>query len=92
VALEEHVQKLPRAQSRPLLTPEGKTALRALSSVRFADLEKLARPDALGRRAYLDELLAELEVALPLLADQLTLGYLAHAQSSFSVGNPAERS
>jgi hypothetical protein len=66
--------------------------LRALSSVRFSDLDQLARTDALGRRANLDELLMQLETALPLLADQLTLGYLAHAQSSFSVGSPAERS
>jgi uncharacterized alpha-E superfamily protein len=90
--LEEHVARLPRAINRPLLAPEAKTVLRAVSNVRFADLDQLARTDALGRRANLDELLTQLELALPLLAEQLTLGYLAHAQSSFSVGSPAERS
>jgi uncharacterized alpha-E superfamily protein len=90
--LEEHVTRLPRASGRALLAPEAKTVLRALSSVRFADLDQLARTDPLGHRPYLDELLSQLEAALPLLADQLTLGYLAHAQSSFSVGSPVERS
>jgi uncharacterized circularly permuted ATP-grasp superfamily protein/uncharacterized alpha-E superfamily protein len=90
--LEEHVTRLPRASVRPLLAPEAKTVMRALSSVRFADLDQLARTDSLGRRAELDELLAALEAAFPLLAEQLTLAYLAHAQSSFSVGSPAERS
>lgn len=90
--LEEHVTRLPRAAARPLLAPEAKTVLRALAAVRFADLDQLARTDSLGHRAGLAELLDELEAALPLLAEQLTLAYLAHAQPSFSVGGPAERS
>ncbi|HWA71796.1 MAG TPA: circularly permuted type 2 ATP-grasp protein [Polyangiaceae bacterium] len=90
--LEEHVTRLPRASEKALLAPEAKTALRALSAVRFADLDELSRADSFGRRQNLDELLSELDSALPLLADQLTLSYLAHAQSSVSVGGPAERS
>jgi uncharacterized alpha-E superfamily protein len=89
--LEEHVKRLPRASERPLLAPEAKTVLRALSQVRCADVTQLAQSDGAGRHAALDELLHELERALPLLAEQLTLGYLAHAQASFSLGGPAER-
>jgi hypothetical protein len=33
--------------------------------------------------------LGELEAALPMLADQLTLGYLAHARPSVFVGSSA---
>lgn len=86
-ALEDHVGRLPRAGRTPLLAPEAKTVLRALSQVRFADLDQLARPDALGRRGRLDELLGEIEAALPELADQLTLNYLAHARPSIFVGS-----
>lgn len=89
--LEEHVTRLPRAATRPLLAAEAKTVLRALSQVRCADIHQLAQPDASGQRSQLDELLRDLERSLPLLAEQLTLSYLAHAQASFSLGSPAER-
>lgn len=91
-ALQEHLERLPRASQRPLLAPEAKTALRALSQVRCADIQLLAQPDPSGQRGALDELLRELERALPSLAEQLTLSYLAHAQAALSVGGPAERS
>jgi len=90
-ALEEHVKRLPRAGRTPLWVPESKTVLRALSALRLADLERWARADAHGRRANLDEALAEIELALPLLADQLTLSYLAHAEESFTLGGPEAR-
>ncbi len=89
--LEEHVTRLPGAAERPLLAPEAKTVLRAVSQVRCADIRELAQADASGQRSALDELLRDLDRALPLLAEQLTLSYLAHAQAAFSVGGPAER-
>lgn len=88
-ALNEHVASLPRASRTPILAPEAKTVLKALSAVRFADLDHLARADALGRRSALDELLGDLETALPVLAQQLTLGYLAHSRPSVFLGNSA---
>jgi uncharacterized circularly permuted ATP-grasp superfamily protein/uncharacterized alpha-E superfamily protein len=91
-ALEEHVTRLPRAGRTPLLVPEARTVLRALSVVRVADLERLVRSDSNGRRTALDEALSEIETALPLLADQLTLSYLAHAEESFSFGGSEARS
>jgi uncharacterized alpha-E superfamily protein len=91
-ALEEHVTRLPRAGRTPLLVPEAKTVQRALAVIRLADLERLSRAESSGRRAALDDTLSELETALPLLADQLTLSYLAHAEESFSLGGPEARS
>lgn len=91
-ALEQHVSLLPRARRSPLLAPEGKIVLAALSAIRFADLDQLAQCDDLGRRASLEQLLSDLDLAFPRLAEQLTLNYLAHAQASFSFGSPAGRS
>ena len=88
-ALEGHVAALPRARVTPLLTPEAKSVLKALSAVRLADLERLARSDLQGRRAALDELLGELELDLPLIGDQLTLAYLAHSRPPVFVGSSA---
>jgi len=89
--IEDHVARLPRALARPVLAPEAKTILHALSAVRLADLDQLARLDTNGKRPLLEDLLNQLDTDLPLFADQLSLSYLAHAQSSFSVGSPAER-
>ena len=91
-ALEQHVSLLPRARRSPLLPPEGKIVLAALSAIRFADLAQLAQCDAFGKRGSLEQLLSDLELAFPRLAEQLTLSYLAHAQASFSFGSPAGRS
>jgi uncharacterized circularly permuted ATP-grasp superfamily protein/uncharacterized alpha-E superfamily protein len=91
-ALEEHVKRLPRAGRTPLLAPETKTVVRALSVLRLAELERWARADAHSRRTNLDDALSEIETALPLLADQLTLSYLAHAEESFTLGGPEARS
>jgi uncharacterized circularly permuted ATP-grasp superfamily protein/uncharacterized alpha-E superfamily protein len=91
-ALEGHVVRLPRAGRTPQLVPEAKTVMRALSVVRLADLERLLRPDASGRRSALHDTLSEIETAFPLLADQLTLSYLAHAEESFSLGGSEARS
>ncbi len=84
-ALGEHVGQLPRTRSTPLLPVESKTIIAALSTVRLADLERLARADARGRRVELEALLRHLEGALPTFAEQLTLSYLAHAQPSVLV-------
>ena len=92
MSLEEHVARLPRAGRTPLLVPEARTVLKALSVLRVAELDRLMRPDAHGRRSALDETLSEIESALPLLADQLTLSYLAHAEESFSFGGSEARS
>ncbi len=84
-ALNEHIERLPRADRSPLLPEEARIALRALSRVRLADVHALAVSDPSGQRPLLDALLAELEHAAPSLAESLTRSYLTHAQPSQSL-------
>jgi uncharacterized circularly permuted ATP-grasp superfamily protein/uncharacterized alpha-E superfamily protein len=91
VAIHEHIGSLPRTERHTGgLSPSARTALRALSSVRLAELSVLARTGPTGRRHELERLCAGLEEDLPLLADQLTLSYLAHAKTSVSLGSMEE--
>ncbi len=91
VAIDEHLKTLPGTERGAGLTPSARTALRDLSSIRLADLSTLSRTGPDGKRERLDELCAALESDLPLLADQLTLAYLAHAEPSISLGSLEER-
>jgi uncharacterized circularly permuted ATP-grasp superfamily protein/uncharacterized alpha-E superfamily protein len=90
VALNEHVEKLPRTERGAGLSATARTALKMLASLRLADLGALARPGSDGKREKLDELCEKLEADLPLMADQLTLSYLAHAAPSVSLGSLSE--
>jgi uncharacterized circularly permuted ATP-grasp superfamily protein/uncharacterized alpha-E superfamily protein len=91
VAIDEHLSQLPRPERGVGLSPAARTALRALTSVRLAELTALGRVSPTGRREKLDELLAGLETDLPLFADQLTLSYLAHAEPSVSLGTMEDK-
>jgi uncharacterized alpha-E superfamily protein len=91
VAIHDHIGSLPRTERYAGgLSPSARTALHALSSVRLAELSVLARTGPTGRRYELEKLCAALEEDLPLLADQLTLSYLAHAKPSVSLGSMEE--
>jgi uncharacterized alpha-E superfamily protein len=91
VAIHDHIGSLPRTERYAGgLSSSARTALRALSSVRLAELSVLARTGPTGRRYELEKLCAALEEDLPLLADQLTLSYLAHAKPSVSLGSMEE--
>jgi uncharacterized alpha-E superfamily protein len=83
--LNEHIERLPRADRSPLMTEEARIALRALSRTRLADVYALSAPEASGKRAALDTLLAELEQSALALAESLTRSYLTHAQPSQSL-------
>jgi uncharacterized circularly permuted ATP-grasp superfamily protein/uncharacterized alpha-E superfamily protein len=89
--LDEHLRLLPRAEREVGLSPAARIALRLLAGVRLADLRELARPSENRKREKLDELLTALEEGLPALADQLTASYLAHAETSVSLGHLEER-
>jgi uncharacterized circularly permuted ATP-grasp superfamily protein/uncharacterized alpha-E superfamily protein len=91
MAIDEHLKELPRPERGVGLAPAARTALRALTSVQLADLALLGRVSAEGKREKLDELLGGLETDLPLFADQLTLSYLAHAETSVSLGTMEDR-
>jgi uncharacterized alpha-E superfamily protein len=91
VAIHEHIDRLPRTERHAgVLSACARTALRALSSVRLAELSVLGRTGPTGSRHDLEKLCAGLEEDLPLLADQLTLSYLAHAKPSVSLGSMGE--
>ncbi|MDD9935832.1 MAG: circularly permuted type 2 ATP-grasp protein [Myxococcales bacterium] len=84
--LHDHVQQLPRGKERPFRSREEQILLRALTSVRLADIEALSEPDKDGSRPRLDAHLQELMEALPDVSDVLTQGYLAHAIPQHSLG------
>jgi uncharacterized alpha-E superfamily protein len=91
VAIHEHIGCLPSGDRQAGgLSASARTALRALSSVRLAELSVLGRTGPTGHRHELEKLCAGLEEDLPLLADQLTLSYLAHAKPSISLGSMEE--
>jgi uncharacterized circularly permuted ATP-grasp superfamily protein/uncharacterized alpha-E superfamily protein len=85
VALNEHIEHLPRADRSPQLAEEARIALRALTRVRLADVRALAALDPNGRRSALEALLVELVHEAPSLAVSLTRSYLTHAQPSQSL-------
>jgi uncharacterized alpha-E superfamily protein len=81
-ALAGAIDDLPRVDTAPGRSPEQRLMLAALTRVRVADIDLLARADDQGRRAALDDLLARLEADLPVLSDSLTRHYLSHLQVS----------
>jgi uncharacterized alpha-E superfamily protein len=85
VALNAHIEKLPRADRSPRLPEEARIALSAVAKTRLADVNVLAAGDAANGRPALDALLAELEHEAPHLAESLTRSYLSHAAPSQSL-------
>jgi uncharacterized circularly permuted ATP-grasp superfamily protein/uncharacterized alpha-E superfamily protein len=85
LALDGHVQRLPRAQRTVLRPEEARIVLRALARVQLADVHALAARGMGSAREPLDTLLSELEQAGPALAESLTRSYLTHAQTSQSL-------
>jgi uncharacterized alpha-E superfamily protein len=78
--LEAHVRALPRESEGVGPSPEERIVLEALTSVRLASVEHLARFDESGRRMLLAGLLADLEDALPMFSEVISQSYLSHAQ------------
>ncbi len=84
-ALDEHIQKLPRANRTPLRPEEARIVLRVLSKVQLADVHALVARGAGSAREPLDGLLAEVEHAAPALAESLTRSYLTHVETTQSL-------
>ena len=81
-ALAGHVDSLPRDSAHPRRSPEQRLMLAALTDLRLADIDSLARPADGGVRAGLDGLLTRLGGQLPVLSDQITQSYLTHVQAT----------
>jgi len=79
-ALADHVEHLPRDQSRPHLDPEKRIVLVALTSLRLADIESLCQASKDGSREALDHLLGDMEKQLPAFCDTITRSYLSHVE------------
>jgi len=85
VALEDHVVRLPGSKRSPRLSEEAGTVLRTLTNVRLADVHTLVVRAGKDERAQLAALLAEIELAAPSFAENLTRRYLTHSPPSRSL-------
>jgi uncharacterized alpha-E superfamily protein len=81
-ALADHVENLPRDQTRPELSPAQRLAIAMLTHARLAQMDHLAQIARNGRRTQLDAFLAQLNQDLPALSDTITHHYLSHAEST----------
>jgi uncharacterized alpha-E superfamily protein len=78
--LEAHVRALPRETQGVGPSPEERLVVEALTAVRLANPDELARLDAAGRRPALGALVTKLEALLPSLSEAISQSYLSHAQ------------
>ncbi|ETX00543.1 MAG: hypothetical protein ETSY1_10870 [Candidatus Entotheonella factor] len=81
-ALADHVENLPRDQSKPELSPAQRLAIAMRTNVRLAEMEPLAQIARNGKRLQLDKFLFQLSQDLPALSDTITHHYLSHAEST----------
>ncbi len=79
VVLAEHVERLPRDHSQPLLALDQRLAIGLLHDIRMIDVPMLADLHARGQSAPLVGLLTALEERLPKLSDAINHQYLIHA-------------
>jgi hypothetical protein len=70
----------------PGRSPEQRLILSALTAMRLADIEQLARPNGAGVRGDLEQLLTKMNADLPILSDIITSHYLSHLQASRHLG------
>lgn len=78
VAIADHVANLPRDESQPLGTPEGRIATSLLHGVRMMDVDDLSAGGA-TERTKLSRFLVRVTDQLPQLSDLVSHRYLIHA-------------
>lgn len=79
-ALDEHLERLPRLEAEPGLSPARKLVVGLGTEIQLADVAKLAEERrGSGLRGGLDRLLRRLELAMEELSDRVAQGYFAHA-------------
>ena len=84
-ALAEHVERLPRQNSDPLLTSEQRLAISLVSTIRSADVNVLGKVGAEGTRDQLDHLLHESSRQIYELANTISHKYLVHAGRTYQM-------
>lgn len=86
VALDGHVENLPRMDAAPLRTGEQRIMLTALTALQLADVNLLCEAERDGSRKQLDRFLARLSAQLRQLSETITHTYLVHAGPSRQLG------
>jgi uncharacterized circularly permuted ATP-grasp superfamily protein/uncharacterized alpha-E superfamily protein len=82
VALNGHVESLPREAAQARLSPEQRIALGGLSELRLVDVEELCQEQEGKGRHKLADLLTRIDDDMGALSDIVTRQYLSHAQTS----------
>lgn len=77
--LERYIDALPRDNKPPYRTPEHRLVLEALTQMRLADPNQLAKVADGSFRPELDQLLVRLGRLLPQLSDAISNSYFSHA-------------
>jgi uncharacterized alpha-E superfamily protein len=77
--MADHVDRLPRDSSQPVLAIEQRLAMSALQSVRMMDVKFVVDKYKEGDKTPLRRVLVGLESQLPQLSDAITHRYLIHA-------------
>jgi uncharacterized alpha-E superfamily protein len=81
-ALQDHINDLPRHEELGRHSREQRLIMKALTAVRLADREELARRDQSGRVTALEDLIAQLKTDLYDLSEALTSQYLSHIDTA----------
>jgi uncharacterized alpha-E superfamily protein len=79
VALNDHVEKLPRNKSLAHLTPEQRVTVGGLAALRLVDIDALCETDENNKRNNLSQLLKHIDEEMAALSDIVTRQYLSHA-------------
>jgi uncharacterized circularly permuted ATP-grasp superfamily protein/uncharacterized alpha-E superfamily protein len=89
-ALADHVARLPRDASSPVLSGEERAVMAATGLLRLADVDALAATDPDGGRPALGALLARLDTSLRDCSESVTHRYLVHAAPRRRLGQMLE--
>jgi uncharacterized circularly permuted ATP-grasp superfamily protein/uncharacterized alpha-E superfamily protein len=80
-ALAEHVENLPQNPDPPERNAEQRIVIALQASIRLSDFKALGTIDASGTRPVLDQLLDDINAALPRLSEAITRTYFSHAEA-----------
>jgi uncharacterized alpha-E superfamily protein len=86
MALNDHVNSLPRDTILPHMSPEQRITVANLAMIRLIDIDAICKADPDGRRVELDNVLGKLDADMAALSDMITRQYLSHAKTSRQLG------
>ena len=89
VALNDHVDSLPRDTMLPHMSPEQRITVANLAAMRLIDIDAVCKADADGHRIELESTMVRLDADMAALSDIITRQYLSHAQTTRQLNNGA---